>query len=157
MGDNPYIPTADEMAKITRLKGQNNLGVKYDDDKPRFDLIPPTALLELAILYQNGAKKYGDRNWEKGIAFSRLVAAIERHLNAFLLGEIRDPEILCLHTTAIAWNAFALSHFMLTGRRLELNDLPSYSMLTKEAIIKQSLQAKKVGETSSSPDTEKIK
>ena len=35
--------------------------------KGRCDLLPPNALLRLARHFENGSKKYGDRNWEKGI------------------------------------------------------------------------------------------
>ena len=39
---------------------------KYDENKERFDLIPPKPLFELARTYTHGAAKYGDRNWEEG-------------------------------------------------------------------------------------------
>ncbi len=47
--------------------------------KGRFDLIPPCALLLLAQHYENGAVKYGDRNWEKGQPLSSYVDSMLRH------------------------------------------------------------------------------
>ena len=37
-----------------------------DADGERFDLISPFGLVRLAKVYAEGAKKYGDRNWELG-------------------------------------------------------------------------------------------
>jgi len=73
--------------------------------KGRFDLISPIALKRLALHYEAGAKKYGDRNWEKGQPLSVFLDSALRHLNCFLAGQ-RDED----HMTAVAWNAFALVH-----------------------------------------------
>lgn len=35
--------------------------------KGRFDLLPPYPLMRLAKHYENGATKYAERNWEKGL------------------------------------------------------------------------------------------
>ena len=67
---------------------QSNLsGVKFDDGKPRMDLIPPEALFAAAAVFTQGAKKYGDRNWEKGLDDMRLFAAVQRHLWAWAMAE----------------------------------------------------------------------
>ncbi len=55
-------------------------GVKFDGDKLRMDLIPVEAITGLAEVLTFGARKYGDRNWEKGMDWSRLYAATLRHL-----------------------------------------------------------------------------
>lgn len=67
-------------------------GRKDDDGKPRMDLIPPELLYGVAAVLGYGAKKYGDRNWEKGIQFSRLFAALQRHLWAWWSREEYDLE-----------------------------------------------------------------
>jgi len=54
-------------------------GTKYDNDKARFDLIPPGPLYQVAELFAMGAKKYDDRNWEKGLQWGRVFAAMMRH------------------------------------------------------------------------------
>ena len=41
--------------------------------KGRYDLVSPFAMRRLAQHYENGAQKYADRNWEKGMPFSRYV------------------------------------------------------------------------------------
>ena len=67
-------------------------GKKFDEGKLRFDLCPPEAEEGLAGVLTCGANKYGDRNWEKGIAWGRVYGAVRRHLQAFWKGEDLDPE-----------------------------------------------------------------
>lgn len=63
---------------------------KNDKGKPRVDLVPPGVILEVARVLTDGVKEYGEHNWRKGIAYSRLYAAIQRHLLAFWVGEDID-------------------------------------------------------------------
>ena len=44
------------------------------------------------IVLTIGAKKYEDRNWERGIKFSRCLGAALRHITAWWEGEELDPE-----------------------------------------------------------------
>lgn len=67
-------------------------GQKYDEGKPRMDLLDPYALEQLAMVLGFGAKKYAAHNWRKGISTSRLIAAALRHLFAYLGGQDKDPE-----------------------------------------------------------------
>ncbi len=67
-------------------------GVKHDGEKARWDLLPFDALDEVAIVLKYGAKKYADRNWEKGMAWGRLLAAALRHLAAWAQGNEVDAE-----------------------------------------------------------------
>jgi hypothetical protein len=76
------------------------------EDKPRYDLIPPGPLYRLAMHYTNGAKKYGERNYEKGMPTSRIIASLMRHVEAFRLGDKSED-----HLAAVAWNAFALMFY----------------------------------------------
>jgi hypothetical protein len=39
-----------------------------------------------------GAKKYADRNWEKGMSWGRVFGALMRHLWAWWGGEAKDQE-----------------------------------------------------------------
>jgi len=67
-------------------------GKKWDGGKPRFDLLPPDVIEDVVMIFTQGADKYGDRNWEKGMSYSRCYAAAHRHLSAFWQGEDFDPE-----------------------------------------------------------------
>ena len=66
-------------------------GTKHDDGKPRMDLVPPLALLEVGHVMRYGAEKYSAHNWRAGIDGSRYVAAV-RHLLAYNSGENTDAE-----------------------------------------------------------------
>ena len=49
------------------------------EGKGRYDLLPPIALERLARHYENGAKKYGESNWQKGMPLSRYLDSLIRH------------------------------------------------------------------------------
>lgn len=66
--------------------------VKADGLKPRVDLIPVAPLLDMALVLDFGAKKYAERNWERGFDWSRVYSAALRHLMAFWNGEDLDEE-----------------------------------------------------------------
>lgn len=87
-------------------------GVKNDQGKSRYDLIPPYPLELLAQVYTMGAQKYEDHNWTKGIKYSRVFAAIMRHLWAFWRGENEDPESGLPHPVHAAWGCFTLLYYM---------------------------------------------
>jgi hypothetical protein len=88
------------------IKNKNIGGIRYDSGKPRFDLIPKQALWELAMLFNEGAKKYPTaRNWESGLPFSCYISAIYRHMIKFECGEDYDGETNIHHLIAVIWNA----------------------------------------------------
>jgi hypothetical protein len=66
------------------------VGVKDDKSKLKIELIPPEVIVALAKVLEYGAIKYEARNFEKGIHFSRLWAAAQRHLWSYWGGEIYD-------------------------------------------------------------------
>ena len=71
---------------------EDNSARKDDTMKPRMELLPPDALVEIAKVFTKGAEKYSDRNWERGMDWGRLYAATMRHLSAFWAGEDIDSE-----------------------------------------------------------------
>ena len=94
-------------------------GIKYDEGKLRFDLIPGDALEELAIIYTFGARKYEDNNWRKGMLWSRVFGAIMRHLWAFFRGQDLDPESGRPHLAHAAWGCFTLLNYMKTRKEFD--------------------------------------
>jgi hypothetical protein len=77
-----------------------------DADDERYDLITPIGLRRLARTYAEGAKKYGDHNWLKGIPASDLLNHAIRHLVLWSLGDTSED-----HLAHAAWNIFSLMHF----------------------------------------------
>jgi hypothetical protein len=55
-------------------------GVKKDEGKPRFGLLPYDVLAAISRILTQGAKKYDDRNWELGIEYERVFSGVQRHL-----------------------------------------------------------------------------
>lgn len=77
----------------------------------------PNAMLELARHFEEGAKKYSDRNWEKGIPCHCFVDSALRHYWKYRRGDQDES-----HDRAVLWNLFCL---MWTLRNHpELDDLP---------------------------------
>ncbi|MCI0352278.1 MAG: DUF5664 domain-containing protein [Acidobacteriales bacterium] len=85
--------------------------------KGRFDLLPCHALQRLAQHFENGARKYADRNWEKGIPTHRYMDSGLRHAFRYLAGE-RDED----HLAAAAWNFLCLIE---TEHRIAAGKLPA--------------------------------
>jgi len=71
---------------------RSSKGHKADADKLRMDLIPVEALDAMARRLTLGSQRYGARNWEKGIVYSRLYAALLRHLLAWWGGQDMDSD-----------------------------------------------------------------
>jgi hypothetical protein len=67
-------------------------GYKHDTEKLRYDLIPSEAMDELAKVLTHGATKYEDHNWARGMKWSRVFAALMRHMWSWWKGESVDPE-----------------------------------------------------------------
>lgn len=85
-------------------------GKKNDrkDDKTRWELIPLDCLEDIARVYTEGAKKYGDNNWQNlDNGYERYKGALLRHLYAAEHDEF-DEETGCRHLAQVAWNAIAL-------------------------------------------------
>lgn len=64
-----------------------------------FDRNIYTVILELAKHFENGAKKYGERNWEKGIPVRCYIDSAVRHYLKFRRGDTNEP-----HDRAFVWN-----------------------------------------------------
>lgn len=58
-----------------------------------------TMLLELSKHFEEGARKYGDNNWKKGIPFNWYIDSGERHWLKYLRGDKDEP-----HERAAVWN-----------------------------------------------------
>lgn len=67
-------------------------GVKFDEGKLPYHLLPPELLEGVSEVLQFGAHKYTARNWELGMDWSRPFAALMRHMWAWWRGENTDPE-----------------------------------------------------------------
>jgi hypothetical protein len=96
-------------------------GVKHDQDKPKFDLLDSDALEGLAKVLTFGANKYAAHNWRSGLSYSRLIAAMLRHVFAILRGEYNDPESGLPHIDHVGCCWMFLSNHM--KNRKDMDDL----------------------------------
>ena len=103
----------EKLLKEKLLKEKLIEGTKHDSGKSRIGLIPPEFVIELGDLYTVGAAKYEADNWRKGIAYTRVYDALQRHLNAWWAGEDKDPEDNISHLTHAAWNCITLWWYQL--------------------------------------------
>jgi len=86
-------------------------GLRYNAGKTRYDLVPTFAQEQYAKVLTKGAEKYAERNWEKGMAWSKVMASLERHLAAIKRGEDYDSETGLLHSAHIMCNAAFITEY----------------------------------------------
>ena len=113
-----------ELAPPTGAPRSYSTGARRDtrDGKGRFDLISPIMLARLARLLEEGAKRYGSRNWEKGIPPTRFLDSAFRHLVKVLAGQ--DDED---HAVQVIFNMMGYLHTVETrtwASELERSELP---------------------------------
>lgn len=94
-------------------------GVRFDNGKAPMHLVPWEMVLFLAKIYQMGAAKYAPRNWEKGMAWSRVFNSLMRHSIAFWIGEDNDPESKLHHMLHVIWNATTLFMYSIWYPKLD--------------------------------------
>ena len=103
----------------TGSAGQGELksepGKKFDAGKLRYDLFPGDALDDVVQIFTDGAENYGERNWEKGMSWSRPFGAAMRHLWAFWRGEDLDPDSGRPHIAHAIVNGFFLLAYWKRG------------------------------------------
>lgn len=75
------------------------------------------ALLEIAKHYEDGAKKYDDRNWEQGMPLHCYIDSGVRHYLKFMRGDKDEP-----HDRAFLFNMLGL--LWTQENRPNMNDLP---------------------------------
>lgn len=75
------------------------------ENKPRPDLISPFFMERLGRHLGQGAKKYSEWNWAKGIPNSRCYASLMRHLTQFAKGDTDED-----HLAAAACNIMFMIH-----------------------------------------------
>jgi hypothetical protein len=95
------------------MKETQGSGVRYatgavrtsDAELTRYDLISPVGLAAVAAACAEGAAKYGDFNWEKGMPANDMLNHAIRHLYLFLGGDRSED-----HLGHAAWNVMGAIH-----------------------------------------------
>lgn len=87
------------------------------EGKGRMDLLPWAAIMEVSKHCENGAKKYGEHNVDKGLATHSFCDSAARHLAKYMDGWDDEPHLL-----AAAWNI--LYAIQMELKHPELCDVP---------------------------------
>lgn len=85
-------PTVGSAISKERPDNSHAVGLKYDEGKLPWNLIPPESIEQILEILDFGQRKYAAWNWAKGISYSRVFSATMRHLWAWYRGEENDPE-----------------------------------------------------------------
>jgi len=94
------------------------------------EAFPACAIIRLSKHYEEGAKKYSDRNWEKGLPISCMIDSGMRHLLKYLDGWT-DEDHLC----AAFWNI--LGAIWMEEKHPELQDIPARNESQGEGVLNE--------------------
>ncbi len=106
-------------------------GLNKDDGKLRVDLVPISTITAIAEVLGQACRpdkngnppKYPERNWEKGIGYSRIYANVQRHLLSWWSGKDIDSES-GLHTLKHAICRLSMLVEFIEKGRQDLDDRP---------------------------------
>lgn len=101
----------------TRREFETGAVRDMSEGKGRMDLLPWAAIMEVAIHCENGAKKYGEHNVDKGLPTHSFCDSALRHIAKYLDGWDDEPHLL-----AAAWNL--LWAIQMVVKHPELVDTP---------------------------------
>lgn len=122
------------VTKDSGVREEFETGAKRDsrEGKGRFDLLTPLAIRRLAGVYERGAAKYGDHNWQRGMPLGRYMDSALRHLFDYMEGK-RDED----HLAQAMWNVAAMIHTEEMIERghypKELDDMMDYTLVDPPA------------------------
>ena len=108
------------------------LGTRHNENKPKWSLVPQTALLPMVEVLEFGAAKYGVGNWTKGLSVREICESLKRHLDSFMEGEDNDTESLLSHIGHIQCNALFLSWMM--KNRPDLDNRINFKKISDEVL-----------------------
>jgi hypothetical protein len=94
-------------------------GLRFDQGKPRADLLSPIAMMGLSTVLAHGCDKYGARNWQKGMKWGKVIGSLLRHTFKFMAGEDFDEETGFPHVDHIATNAMFLQEYFRKHKDLD--------------------------------------
>lgn len=91
----------------------NKGGIKHDDGKTQWHLLPLEAVEGAVRVMMHGAKKYSAYNWANGMPYTRVLDAAMRHINAIYQGEDKDPDSGLDHVDHAICELLFLKYYMI--------------------------------------------
>lgn len=123
----------------TRRKFETGAVRDCASGKGRMDLLPMRTLIRLAQHFEDGAVKYGDDNWRKGIPLRCFADSALRHLCKHMIGQRDEP-----HLVAAIWNLACMyeTQAMIEEGLLPetLNNLPEPLNIQSETIPEEKVE-----------------
>lgn len=127
-----YDGVLDNIWAFMTRKNRYNLIFAFQDFCKAAQMDHQTAILEVAIHYEEGCKKYGERNWEKGIPLHCYMDSAVRHYLKYLRGD-QDER----HDRAFLWNI--IGALWTLKYKPELDDLPPAEKLAVQEAEQKAL------------------
>lgn len=91
------------------MQNRKPLGIKYDSEKLKWDLLPYDVLEEVVKVFMYGIKKYEKDNWKYIADFkSRYFNALQRHIAKYAKGGRKDDSGLSIMAHVISNAMFLL-------------------------------------------------
>lgn len=118
MQNNAYKEFSNAIAKDFE-ESKKEKGERFDQGKPRTDLLSPIALMGIAKVLAYGVDEYGARNWQKGMEWGKVIGPLLRHTLKFMAGEDFDEKTKLPHVDHIAANAMFLQEYFRTHKDLD--------------------------------------
>lgn len=135
-GGGASLPRSDGSTVALYNQDPEKGAVKDDSKKVLVELVPPEGIWGPARVFTHGAKKYGPRNWEKGLSRMRLLGSTMRHLMAMTFGQKLDPETHMPHSWHLGCNVMMYIALEQRGHFTEetnpLDGLASIEMLENQ-------------------------
>jgi hypothetical protein len=101
---------------------EQKLASRHNSGKLRPTLFPVVVYKEVLKVFQFGAVKYGDFNWQKGFMYRDCADSLERHWLEWKEGQDRDLESNLYHLAHIIANAAFLLYYQLMGTYSHLDN-----------------------------------
>lgn len=94
-----------KFAEDSVVKFESGAVRSSDAEETRYDLISPIGLRAVAAACAEGAIRYGDYNWERGMPANDMLNHAIRHIYLFLAGDRSED-----HLGHAAWNVMGAIH-----------------------------------------------
>lgn len=94
-----------KVAEDSKVRYDSGAVRSSDAEATRYDLISPIGLAAVAMACAEGARKYSDFNWEKGMPANDMLNHAIRHIYLFLAGDRSED-----HLGHAAWNIMGAIH-----------------------------------------------
>lgn len=75
------------------MKKTYSTGAARDEIEVRWDLLCTEFTRSMAVVLHEGAKKYSDENWKKGMPVGVVLNHLEEHLHRWKTGDRSEPHL----------------------------------------------------------------